>query len=167
MATTTMTVSRSNLVLLLLLSCCSYFFQPVYPFVVQRIAHPQHHRRCHEENIENIRTRSILLAKSNPDDNKLEKKDDDNTDDDDDPVEQFLAMEEASKKTTRRLMFPRMVMTTIGQSITYLTYGFLIFTFALNVAGYSLIKDGKGGVTIGTFEDRDFQMEIVKSMKEK
>mmetsp|Transcript_4174 Transcript_4174/g.7619 ORF Transcript_4174/g.7619 Transcript_4174/m.7619 type:complete len:152 (-) Transcript_4174:35-490(-) len=87
-------------------------------------------------------------------------------DDDEDPVEVFLAMEEASKRTTSRLMLPRMIATSISQSVTYAAYAFLIFCFALNVAGYSLINDGKGTLSIGTFEERAFQIEVAKSARE-
>jgi len=158
-----MATLKQSSMMLLLLSCCYHQFQPVHSFTFQRIAYPKHRHRC-QRNIENLSSGSVLCAQRNPENNSKQPKTDD--DKDDDPVEEFLAREEASKKVTRRLMLPRMIMTSIGESVRYLAWGFVIVSFGLNVAGYSLIRDGDS-LRIGTLEDQDFQMEINKSMKEK
>ena len=155
---------KQNFILCLLLSFFSYYSRPVRPFVFQTIVCPQCRHLC-QRNVESVSRGNILLAQTNPDNRSEQPETDDSKDDD--PVEEFLAMEEASQRVTRRLMFPRIVMTYIGESIRYTAYAFLIFTFALNIAGYALIRDGDYSFRIGTLEDRDFQMEISKSMKAK
>jgi len=111
----------------------------------------------------------------NPDDGKhniKEKSDDAKSLDEvdmntDDPiVEYYQAEEEASRKINRRLMLPRILMTTVTQTITSLAYGFLILSFALNLMGYSLIANDDSGFRIGTLEERRFQMEVIRSTEE-
>lgn len=136
--------------------------QTSHSFVVERSACCTNlsHRR-HKLN------RNFLNANNNPEDNTESGKKKEITDDnDEDRVEVFLAMEEASKRTTRRLLLPRMIVSSIGQTIQYSAYAFLIFSFALNIAGYSFINDGNG-IRIGTMEEKAFLMEIAKSMKDK
>lgn len=148
-----------NLMVCLLLSCCCHNFRPVHPFVFQRIAYPKH-----QDTIDNSTFGSIMRAQSDPENNSEHAKTD--KDKVDDPMEELLAMQEAARRVNRRLNFPRTLMTAIGESIRFIAIGFLIFSFSLNVAGYALIRDGDS-LRIGTLEDRDFQMEITKSMKEK
>lgn len=135
------------------------------PALCTNTKHCQH--RWHAANKRNVVFRAA--QRNNPEDNKSneQQKQSDKDDDekDEDPVEAYLAMEEASKRTTNRLMLPRRIATSVSQSVTYAAYAFLIFCFALNVAGYSLINDGNGTLRIGTFEERAFQMEVTKSAK--
>ena len=154
---------KRNLISCLLLSCFVYCFRPACPFVFQSTVGPQCRHHC-ERNVGIISSGSILLAQNNPENkNERPEKDDE---EDNDPMEEYLAMEEASRRVTNRLMMPRMIMTYIGETIRYLAYAFLIFTFSLNLAGYALINDGDS-YRIGTLEERAFQKEISKSMKEK
>jgi len=158
--TTPSATMRKCLVLLSIIFGLSTAILTANAFVLERSTCTTLCDRRHKEN------RRCLHAQSNPED-KIASKNNENTDDaDEDPVEVFLAMEEASKKTTRRLLLPRMIMTSIGQVITYSAYAFLISSFALNIAGYSFLNDGNG-IRIGTLEEKAFQMEIAKSMKDK
>lgn len=157
-----MTTLRQNLILGLLLCCFCCNFRPTHPFVFQRIECPQHHR-FYQRSASSVLSRTILHGRSDPEDQTKQPK---NEDEDDDPVEEFLAMEEASKRVYNRLMMPRRIFSSIGSTIQFMGYGFLIFCFALNIAGYALINDG-GSYHIGTLEERNFQMEIAKSIREK
>ena len=136
----------------------------MHSFVFQRIAYPKHRHRC-QENIESIFSGTILRAQNNPENDSEEPKTDDDKDDDD-PVEEFLAMQEASNRVTNRLLLPGRIFGSVGEAIRFLAIGFLVVSYGLNFAGYSLIRDGDA-LRIGTLEDRNFQMEIVKSMKDK
>mmetsp|Transcript_2328 Transcript_2328/g.4695 ORF Transcript_2328/g.4695 Transcript_2328/m.4695 type:complete len:173 (-) Transcript_2328:35-553(-) len=170
-------LNKSLELVLLILVGCSDLLLPAHSFVVDRSAlctntkHCQHRWHTTSTSTSTADKRKVVFRaaqRNNPEDNneqqKLNNKEED--DDDEDPVEVFLAMEEASKRTTSRLMLPRMIATSISQSVTYAAYAFLIFCFALNVAGYSLINDGKGTLSIGTFEERAFQIEVAKSARE-
>mmetsp|Transcript_14135 Transcript_14135/g.29461 ORF Transcript_14135/g.29461 Transcript_14135/m.29461 type:complete len:159 (-) Transcript_14135:1094-1570(-) len=158
-----MTAFKDTLVIIASLFICCNYIHPVNPFVVLSTANLE--RRCgFQKNTDHNSFGRILRAQSDPE-NDIEQKTKDDVEKED-PVEEFLAIQEASNKVTQRLMMPRMIMASISQSITYAAYAFLIFSFALNVAGYSLIRDGDS-IRIGTFEDRAFQMEIMNSMKGK
>jgi hypothetical protein len=153
------TISKQSLQFCGLLLFCCNFFRPANAFVFPE-------KRCHrcQKSTERIAFASTLLAGSTPESNSEKPENDDGKDDD--PVEEYLAMEEASRRVTRRLMLPRMIFSSIGESIRLFAYAFLILSFALNVAGYAWVNDGEG-LRIGTLEERNFQMEIQKSMKEK
>ena len=155
-------MQKLNLFLLLL----SYinFFQPGESFVIQRrLACTKYSRHRCQENVRNKSRRRLLRSRMQPDRNS---NDSDNEQDDDDPVEEFLAMEEASRRVTNRLMMPRKIISSVGETIRLFAYAFLIASFALNVSGYAFIKDGDS-IRIGTLEEKAFQTEMVKSMKEK
>lgn len=154
-------------ILLLTLSCVVHLFLPVQSFVIQGRSAQYHPRQCFDGSP--ISSGSSLLRAQG-------KSDDDDNDDNAgsttettisraDRLEEFRAMEEANRKVTNRLMLPRTIMTTIGETIRYSAYAFLIGSFALNIAGYSVIRDGDM-IRIGTLEERDFQTEIIKSVND-
>ena len=154
------TAFRKSLALCLIVLWCSEFILPAQSFVVGRSActiYP----KCQRTTID-----SSVGAERDTEEKIKEGTDEENAKDDEDPVEVFLAMEEASQRTTRRLMLPRMIMSSIGQTVTYGAYAFLIFCFGLNLFGYALINDSNG-MRIGTLEERAFQIEVEKSMKDK
>lgn len=150
-----MTAPKQSLILCLLLSWFCYNFQSAHSFVFQRIAS--------RGKIGNVSPGIILRAQADPEDEREDPKIE-SDEEDVDPVEEFLAMEEASRRVNRRLMLPRTIISSIGSSIQFLAYGFVILSFALNIAGYAIINDDDM-IRIGTLEERDFQMEIAKSMK--
>jgi len=159
------------LVLFSSLSCSTYFFRPVNPFVIPTKSSRQYQRQRQRQR----QRQKIVQTQINPDDDKQnikEKNDDAKSLDEveintDDPiVEYYQAEEEASRKINRRLMLPRILMTTVTQTITSLAYGFLILSFALNLMGYSLIANDDSGFRIGTLEERRFQMEVIRSTEE-
>ena len=150
------TVLKQRILLCLLISCFSFQFRPAHAFVHEGITSPHQRNRLHTKS-GCITHRSILRAQDNQDDAEEEN---------DPVVNEFLAMQEADRRVNRNLMLPRTIMSTIGSTIQYLAYGFLISQFALNIFGYAIINDGDM-IRIGTLEERDFQMEIRKSVKEK
>ncbi len=150
------TVPKQRMLLCLLISCFSFDFRPAQAFVHERITYP-HHRNRLQIKSGNISSGSILRAQDDKDDDEEEN---------DPVVEEFLAMQEADRRVNRNLMLPRTIMSTIGSTIQFLAYGFLISQFALNVFGYAIINDGNM-VRVGTLEERDFQMEIRKSVNKK
>jgi hypothetical protein len=168
------TTKLLHLVLLIILLSCPV----VYSYVVQWKPYSQRHRHYHVGfSTEKNSNKNILLAQINPDDdddnsNSIVEKSDDakkgenNVDKIDQAVEYYQAEEEATRKRTQRLMFPRVVMTTIGKTVQYMAYGFLITSFGLNVMGYSFIKDDSG-LRIGTLDESRFQNEIIKSTKDR
>jgi hypothetical protein len=87
-------------------------------------------------------------------------------DPEDDPVHAFIAEQEAGRKVAQRLMFPRVLATSIGQAITALGWGFLIASFILQTLGYAFVSDNHGGFRIDTLEKLQFQEEIQRSMKD-
>lgn len=87
-------------------------------------------------------------------------------DTEDDPVDAFIAEREAGRKVAQRLMFPRMVATSISQAITALGWGFLIASFILQTLGYAFVPDNHGGFRIDTLEKLQFQEEIQRSMRD-
>ena len=157
-----MTTPKQKLLLCLMLSSICYHFLPVQSFAFQRIAYPKHSHRC-QENVESIFSGSFLRAQNNPENDSEEPK---TEDDKVDPVEELLAMQEASKQVTSRLLLPGRIFGSIGEAIRFLAIAFLVLTYGLNFAGYSLLKDGDS-LRIGTLEDQNFQMEITRSMKDK
>jgi hypothetical protein len=157
-----MTTPKQKLLPCLLLSCLCYHFIPVQSFAFQRIAYPKHSHRC-QENVESIFSGSILRAQNNPENDSEEPK---TEDDRVDPVEELLAMQEASNRVTNRLLLPGRIFGSIGESIRFLAIAFLVFSYGLNFAGYSLLRDDDS-LRIGTLEDRNFQMEITRSLKDK
>jgi hypothetical protein len=86
--------------------------------------------------------------------------------DDDDPVDEYRAEEEASQKVARRLMMPRVIMTSISQTITAFGWGFLVVTFVLQALGYALVLDDSAGLRIDTLDAQNFQQEVIRSVKE-
>jgi hypothetical protein len=168
------TTKLLHLVLLIISLSCPV----VYSYVVEWKSYSQRHRYYHVGfSTEKNSNKNILLAQINPDDDNdninsiVEKSDDakkeeNNIDKINQAVEYYQAEEEATRKRTERLMYPRVVMTTIGQTIQYMAYGFLILSFGLDVMGYSFIKDDSG-LRIGSLEELRFQNEIIRSTKEK
>jgi hypothetical protein len=86
-------------------------------------------------------------------------------DEEDDPIDEFIAEQEASRRVTQRLMFPRLVASSISQTVTAMAWLFLISSFVLQALGYSFIVDD-AGLRIDTLEAKQFQDEIAKSIKE-
>ena len=119
----------------------------------------------HEKSlISSIGTRIMAQKNSNDSDkdNKTTTKEDD--DEDDDSVDVFIAEQEASRKVAKRLMLPRMVATSISQTVSAFAWTFLILSFVLQIFGYSFIMD-EGGLHIDTLEARQFREEIMKSTR--
>jgi hypothetical protein len=85
---------------------------------------------------------------------------------DDDPRDTFRVEEEASQKVARRLMMPRVIMTSISQTIMAFGWGFLVVTFVLQALGYALVMDDSTGLRIDTLDAQKFQQEVIRSMKE-
>jgi len=156
----TTTSLKQSTILCLFVCCFCCNFRPTHPFVFQRIASPQHGHHC-QTNIARASSLAILHAQNDPEN---QSKDDD--EEDIDPVEEFLAMEEASNRVNQRLMMPRMIFSSIGKTVQFLAYGYLILSFTLGAFGYAIINDGDM-IRIGSLEERDFLMEIAKSMKDK
>ncbi len=155
-----MTTSRKKSTILCLLLCCFCCnFRPTNAFVFQRIASPEHGHRC-QTNIARVSSLAVLHAQNEPENERQE-----GDEEDIDPVEEFLAMEEASQRVNRRLMMPRMIMSSIGKTVQFMAYGYLILSFTLGAFGYAIINDGNM-IRIGSLEEQDFLMEIAKSMKE-
>ena len=75
------------------------------------------------------------------------------------------AEEESSIERTKRLMLPRTVLGGIAKSIQWVAYAFIALSIILPTFGYSFVK-GADGLRIGTVEDRDFQLEINKTVKQ-
>jgi hypothetical protein len=118
----------------------------------------------YKSSISFIDTRTMAQKSMNDsNDDTLTTKDDD---EDDDPVDVFIAEQEASKKVAKRLMLPRMVATSISQTVSAFAWTFLILSFVLQIFGYSFIMD-ESGLHIDTLEARQFQEEITKSMKDR
>jgi len=113
--------------------------------------------------------RSTLLAKSSNenDDSENDKDEKQQSDEQEQPpsLDEFLAEQEASRKVAQRLMFPRVVATSISQTITAFAWGFIILSFILQSLGYAFIFDD-AGVRVDTLEAKQFQLEIIKSVKD-
>lgn len=90
----------------------------------------------------------------------------DDSDKEDDPVDAFRAEQEAAQKVANRLMMPRVILTSISQTITALGWTFLIVSFILQALGYALVMDDTTGLRIDTLDAQIFQQEVTKSMKE-
>jgi hypothetical protein len=71
-----------------------------------------------------------------------------------------LMEQRASKKVMDSLLLPQ----RLGEVVTFFGWGFLFSFFVLEAFGYTYLPNPNGqGLTIGTLESRDFQMEIRKS----
>ena len=182
------TLLRVGLVLSCLCHCC---IRPAHPFVVvvprttelspKTINNHPGSSWCRDNDIDNCdgnsRSKTATVCamalhgkpSPEPEQNENNETEEENVEEeeigDDDPVEEFLAMQEASRKVQRRLMMPRMILDSIGRTIQFLAYAFILGNFALNIAGYAIIRE-EDSVRIGTLNDQAFQMEIDKSMKE-
>ncbi|KAL3923379.1 MAG: hypothetical protein SGILL_001688, partial [Bacillariaceae sp.] len=83
-----------------------------------------------------------------------------------DPVDAFVTEQQAGRKVAERLMFPRMVATSISKTVTAFGWGFVILSIVLQNLGYALISDNHGGFQIGTLEQRHFQEEMHMGLKD-
>ncbi|KAG7346762.1 hypothetical protein IV203_005831 [Nitzschia inconspicua] len=90
----------------------------------------------------------------------------DDIDEGEDPVDAFRAEQEAAQKVGKRLMMPRVILTSISQTITAFGWTFLIITFVLQALGYALVMDDSTGLRIDTLDAQKFQQEVTKSMQE-
>ncbi|KAG7364618.1 hypothetical protein IV203_037820 [Nitzschia inconspicua] len=90
----------------------------------------------------------------------------DDIDEAEDPVDAFRAEQEAAQKVGKRLMMPRVILTSISQTITAFGWTFLIVTFILQALGYALVMDDSTGLRIDTLDAQKFQQEVTKSMQE-
>jgi hypothetical protein len=117
----------------------------------------------HKSTISLISTRIMAQKNMNDSDDDIKTTKDD---DDYDPVDVFIAEQEASRKVANRLMLPRMVATSISQTISAFAWTFLILSFVLQICGYSFMMD-ESGLRIDTLEARQFQEEITKNMKDR
>jgi hypothetical protein len=111
-----------------------------------------------------LQTRYTFGLQDHPRDNHNER-DVNNAIDQLDELDDFRVEQEAGRKVAHRLMLPRMIVTSISQSISALAWGFLLVSFILQIFGYAFVMDSFG-FRIDTLEARQFQDEIMKSVKE-
>jgi hypothetical protein len=89
-------------------------------------------------------------------------------DDDDDNVneeeeqDEPMTEEESSRKVFQRLDLPR----RIGEAVNSVAVLFVVCGLLLNVCGYSYVVKDNYMLTIDTLENRQFQREMRKSVKE-
>jgi hypothetical protein len=97
--------------------------------------------------------------------------DDDDDADDDDKEEkdkpmtpaEISAMEaESSRKVSGRLELPG----RIGEAVSAAAYLFVACGLLLNFFGYAYVLQDNHTIRIDTLENRQFQVELIKSMKE-
>lgn len=70
--------------------------------------------------------------------------------------------EEASRKNLERLLLP----DRIGQAVTKVAWLFVLSGFVLNIFGYGYVVQANHLIKIDTLENRQFQMEVRKSIRE-
>ncbi|CAJ1940030.1 unnamed protein product [Cylindrotheca closterium] len=68
----------------------------------------------------------------------------------------------ASKRINDRLLLPY----RLGEALTNVAWFVVILSVFLNAFGYAYIRGDYGIITIGTIEERNFQIEMRKSSKE-
>lgn len=73
-----------------------------------------------------------------------------------------LLEERAAKRIDDKLMFP----FRMGRAINGALWTFVLIGIALNIFGYGYIRGENGMITIGTLEERNFQIEVNKSARE-
>jgi len=79
------------------------------------------------------------------------------------PLYELAEMEaRASKRINDRLMLPY----RIGEVLTNTAWFVVLLGVVLNGFGYAYIRGANGFITIGTLEERNFQIEMNKSTRE-
>jgi hypothetical protein len=68
----------------------------------------------------------------------------------------------ASKRINDRLLLPY----RLGEALTNLAWFVVILSVVLNGFGYAYIRGQNGLITIGTLEERNFQIEMAKGTRE-
>jgi hypothetical protein len=90
---------------------------------------------------------------------------DDDTEEKDEPIslaELSRREEESSRKVMQRLTLP----SRIGEAMNSAAWLFVVCGVLLNINGYGYVVKDNHMITIDTLENRQFQLEIRKSMKE-
>jgi hypothetical protein len=88
--------------------------------------------------------------------------DDDDAEDEEEEQDEPMTEEESSRKVFQRLDLPR----RIGEAINSVAVLFVVCGLLLNVCGYSYVVKDNYMLTIDTLENRQFQREMRKSVKE-
>eukprot|EP00980_Cylindrotheca_fusiformis_P028657 scaffold22634_cov123-Cylindrotheca_fusiformis.AAC.4 len=139
--------------------CCTGFLQEVSP-TQTRLA--QNVPRRGNPSI------SIFMAannENNNDDDDNNKKEKDPKKNSEPPISLYELSrreEEASKRVRDKLLFPY----RLGRAFNALLWTFVVVGVLLNVFGYGYIRGDNGMLSIGTLEERNFQIEVNKSAKE-
>ena len=71
--------------------------------------------------------------------------------------------EEASRKIFQSLLLPQ----RIGEALNAAAVSFVVCGVVLNVFGYGYVVQDNHMITIDTLENREFQIEVRKSMNER
>lgn len=151
--------------------------RPVASFVTNQRVGCSGHRRCDvtttnskEHHPRQLVWKTLQAANNKSDDDDEEEGEEENSSSsrskqDRRVLDYTRAEEESSIERTKRLMLPRTVLGGIAKSIQWTAYAFIALSIILPTFGYSFVKDADG-LRIGTVEDRDFQLEINKTVKQ-
>ena len=162
----------------LLVVICVLSSRPVASFVTNQRVGCYGHRRCevtttnsNEHHPRQLVWKTLQAANNKSDDDDEEEGEEENSSSsrskqDRRVLDYTRAEEESSIERTKRLMMPRTVLGGIAKSIQWTAYAFIALSIILPTFGYSFVKDADG-LRIGTVEDRDFQLEINKTVKPK
>jgi len=86
--------------------------------------------------------------------------------DDSEETEEELSASEKEGQTSKKVIKSLLFSYNLEQASGFALRAFVVVALLLNLFGYSFIlKDG--GMVVGTLEERQFQLEINKSMKER